>query len=114
MDTGKQPHKVFLEVAADRGAEYSCPEYGRLCKAHDFHEFTWRPLNFFQHHGYVTAAVDEIRKAEAKKRNLHKATSGAVLKAADGGRLTEKQQQALTKLGTGGFATAWRFKEVLR
>ncbi|CAO0821231.1 hypothetical protein DFAR_2210039 [Desulfarculales bacterium] len=29
-----------------------------------------------------------------------------MLKTADGGRLTEKQQQALTELETGGFATA--------
>ncbi|CAO0820661.1 hypothetical protein DFAR_170007 [Desulfarculales bacterium] len=40
----------------------------------------------------------------------------ALLKAANGGRLTEKQQQALTKLETGGFsvATTWRLKEILR
>ncbi|CAO0820373.1 transposase [Desulfarculales bacterium] len=25
VDTDKQPHEVFLEVAADRGAEYPCP-----------------------------------------------------------------------------------------
>ncbi|CAO0823135.1 hypothetical protein DFAR_340018 [Desulfarculales bacterium] len=29
-------------------------------------------------------------------------------------RLTEKQQQPLTELGTSGFATAWRLKEMLR
>ncbi|CAO0823488.1 hypothetical protein DFAR_3720006 [Desulfarculales bacterium] len=40
VDTDKQPHKVFLEIAADRGAEYPCPECGRLCKAHYFHEFS--------------------------------------------------------------------------
>ncbi|CAO0822766.1 hypothetical protein DFAR_3290014 [Desulfarculales bacterium] len=58
VDTDKQPHEVFLEVAADWGAEYSpCPECGRLCEAHDFHEFTWRPLNLFQHYCYVTARV---------------------------------------------------------
>ena len=289
VDTDKQPHEVFLEVTADRGAEYPCPECGRLCKAHDFHEFTWRHLNLFQHHCYVTArvprvdcpdhgtkqvkvpwtregsrftllfeqaamtlvrempvlaaariigvsdtrlwrvvqfyvaqalskmdlggvkavaldetaskrghnyvtvfidldrkqkpvifvtpgkgkgclvlfrrflrehgghhdniaevvcdmspaflaaicesfpganvtvdwfhvvqlfttAVDEVRKTEAKERKLPKATRWAVLKAADGGRLTEKQQQALAELETGGFATAtaWRIKEMLR
>ncbi|CAO0824168.1 hypothetical protein DFAR_440020 [Desulfarculales bacterium] len=38
MDTDKQPHKVFLEVAAKREAEHPCPRCGRLCKAHDFHE----------------------------------------------------------------------------
>ncbi|MFH1059690.1 MAG: transposase [Pseudomonadota bacterium] len=41
-----------------------------------------------------------------------------VLKAADGGRLTVKQRQAITELETGGFATAtataWRLKEMLR
>ncbi|CAO0820584.1 hypothetical protein DFAR_1710001 [Desulfarculales bacterium] len=26
-----------------------------MCKTHDFHEFTWRYLNLFQHHCYVTA-----------------------------------------------------------
>ncbi|CAO0824069.1 hypothetical protein DFAR_4040028 [Desulfarculales bacterium] len=29
-----------------------------------------------------------------------------MLKAVDGGRIIEKQQQALTELKTGGFATA--------
>ncbi|CAO0822396.1 hypothetical protein DFAR_3000005 [Desulfarculales bacterium] len=39
-----------------------------------------------------------------------------MLKAAHGGRLTEKQQQVLTELETSGFATttAWRFKKMLR
>ena len=289
VDASKQPHEVYLEVAADRGAEFPCPECGRLCKAHDFQEFTWRHLNIFQYHCYVigriprvdcpdhgtrrvkapwaregsrftllfeqaamtllrempvlaaariigvsdkrlwrvvhyyvaqalsrldlsgvkavaldetackrrhnyvtvfidldrkqkpvifvtpgkgkdclvqfrhflrkhggnhqniaevvcdmspaflaaigksfpsanvtvdwfhvvqlfTTAVDEVRKAEAKQHKLPKATRWAVLKAADGGRLTEKQQQALTELETGGFATAtaWRLKEMLR
>ncbi|CAO0824691.1 hypothetical protein DFAR_830001 [Desulfarculales bacterium] len=36
-----------------------------------------------------------------------------MLKAADSGRITEKQQQALTELEIGGFATAWRLKEIL-
>ncbi|CAO0823486.1 hypothetical protein DFAR_3720004 [Desulfarculales bacterium] len=44
--------------------------------------------------------------AEIKERKLPKATRWVVLKAADGGRLTEKQQQALTKLETSGFAIA--------
>ncbi|CAO0823224.1 hypothetical protein DFAR_3560001 [Desulfarculales bacterium] len=65
----------------------------------------------------VTTAVDEVRKTEAKERKLPKATCWAVLKAADDGdRLTEKQQQALTELEAGDFATAttWRLKEMLR
>lgn len=57
LDTDKQPHELHLEVAADRGARFACPVCGRLCKAHDFAEFNWRHLNFFQHHCTVTARV---------------------------------------------------------
>ncbi|CAO0823245.1 hypothetical protein DFAR_350005 [Desulfarculales bacterium] len=53
--------------------------------------------------------MDEVRKAEAKERNLPKATSWAVLKAADDGRLTEKQQQPLTELETGGLTGSNQF-----
>ncbi|CAO0821787.1 hypothetical protein DFAR_2650006 [Desulfarculales bacterium] len=49
-----------MEVAADRGAEYPCPECDRLCKAHDCHEFTWRHNSFFQHHCYVIARVSWV------------------------------------------------------
>lgn len=63
-----------------------------------------------------TKALDEIRKTEAKQHKLPKATRWAVLKAADGNRLTTKRQLALEELETGGFATAtaWRIKERLR
>ncbi|CAO0823354.1 hypothetical protein DFAR_3670011 [Desulfarculales bacterium] len=55
---------------------------------------------------FFTTAMDEVRKAEAKERKLPKAIRWAVLKAASDGRLTEKQQQTLTKLEIGGSATA--------
>lgn len=57
LDTDKRPNELHIEVAADRGARFACPDCGRSCKAHDFGEFTWRHLNFFQHHGYITAKV---------------------------------------------------------
>ncbi|CAO0823740.1 hypothetical protein DFAR_3850048 [Desulfarculales bacterium] len=60
VDTDKQPHEAFLEVAADRGDEHPCPECGRLCKAHDFQKFIWRHLNLCQHHCYVTARVPRM------------------------------------------------------
>lgn len=60
VDTSKQPHEVYLEVTAERGAEYPCPECGRLCKAHDFQEFTWRHLNIFQYHCYVTGRMPRV------------------------------------------------------
>jgi hypothetical protein len=37
---------------------------GRPSKAHDFAEFTWRHLNFFQHHCYITANVPRTDCAE--------------------------------------------------
>ena len=57
LETSKQPHELHLEVAADRGSLFPCPVCGKPCKAHDFAEFTWRHLNFFQHHCYITAKV---------------------------------------------------------
>lgn len=57
LDTGKHPHELHLRIAAERGARYPCPKCNTLCQAHDFKEFTWRHLNFFQHHCYVTAPV---------------------------------------------------------
>lgn len=57
LDIKKNPHELHLRIQADRGAEYPCPECGKMCKAHDFKELTWRHLNFFQHHCYLTAPV---------------------------------------------------------
>jgi len=57
LETTTQPHQLQLEVAADRGALFPCPTCGKPCKAHDFAEFTWRHLNFFQHHCDITAKV---------------------------------------------------------
>ena len=57
LETGKQPHELHLEVAADRGSLFPCPVCGKPCKAHDFAEFTWRHLNFFQHHCSITAKI---------------------------------------------------------
>ncbi|NTV15665.1 MAG: ISL3 family transposase [Desulfobulbaceae bacterium] len=57
LDTGKHPHELKLLISADRGALFPCPTCGNLCKAHDFKEMTWRHLNFFQHHCYITAPV---------------------------------------------------------
>ena len=57
LDTDKRPHELHLEVAAERGSSFPCPTCGKSCKAHDFAEFTWRHMNFFQHHCYITAKV---------------------------------------------------------
>jgi transposase len=57
LDMDKHPHVLEILLEAERGAEFSCPECGRRCKAHDFKEFSWRHLNFFQHHCLITARV---------------------------------------------------------
>src|ERR1700722_3822258 len=57
LETGKQPHELHLEVAAERGSLFPCPVCGKPCKAHYFAEFSWRHLNFFQHHCYITAKI---------------------------------------------------------
>jgi transposase len=57
LDTDKRPNELRIELAADRGALFPCPDCGKACKAHDFTEFTWRHLNFFQHHCTITAKV---------------------------------------------------------
>lgn len=60
LDTGKMPHELRLTIKAARGSEFPCPVCGKLCKAHDFKELTWRHLNFFQHHCYITAPVPRV------------------------------------------------------
>lgn len=60
LDTQKKPFHLFLEIGAERGTLYPCPQCGKLCKAHDFQEMTWRHLNFFQHHCYLRARVARV------------------------------------------------------
>jgi hypothetical protein len=57
LETGKQPHELHLEVAAERGSLFPCPVCAKPCKAHDFTAFSWRHLNFFQHHCSITAKL---------------------------------------------------------
>lgn len=61
LDTDKTPHELHLEVKAERGSKYECPECGKSCSAHDFEEKTWRHLNFFQHHCYIHASVPRVK-----------------------------------------------------
>ena len=64
LDTGKSPHELRLTIQARRGTRYPCPVCGACSPAHDFKEMTWRHLNFFQHHCYITASVPRIRCPE--------------------------------------------------
>ena len=57
LNTEVAPHELHLRVSAPRGSLFPCPECGQWCKARDFKEMTWRHLNFFQHHAYITADV---------------------------------------------------------
>jgi len=64
LDTDKSPHELRLTIQAQRGTRYPCPICGALCHAHDFKEMTWRHLNFFQHHCFITAAVPRVHCLE--------------------------------------------------
>ena len=64
LDVNKKPSELRLDIDADRGTLYPCPECGKPCKAHDFKEFTWRHLNFFQHHCLITARVPRVNCPE--------------------------------------------------
>jgi transposase len=70
LETDKNPHELHLEVKAERGAKYPCPECGQECSAHDFSEKTWRHLNFFQHHCYIHASVPRVKCPEHGLRRV--------------------------------------------
>ena len=71
LDTEKSPHELHLQVAAERGSLYACPECGKACPAHDFKEQTWRHLNFFQHHCFITAKLPRINCPEHKVKQVN-------------------------------------------
>lgn len=71
LDTSKSPHELRLTIAAGRGTLFPCPVCGKLCHAHDFKEMTWRHLNFFQHHCYITASVPRVRCSEHKVKQVN-------------------------------------------
>jgi transposase len=64
LDFEKGPKELHIRIGAERGSLYPCPECGKLCKAHDFKEFTWRHLNFFEHYCYLTAPVPRVKCEE--------------------------------------------------
>jgi transposase len=64
LETDQTPHELHLEVKAERGSRFPCPECGKDGSAHDFKDKTWRHLNFFQHHCYVHASVPRVKCPE--------------------------------------------------
>lgn len=64
LEMDKQPHELHLRIGVERGSQFPCPICGKKAKAHDFRESTWRHLNFFQHHCYLTAPVPRVRCPE--------------------------------------------------
>ena len=60
LDADKRPNELHLEVEAERGALFPCPECRHPSKAHDFASFTWQHLNFFQHQCFITARVPRV------------------------------------------------------
>ena len=120
---GKQTVKAFKAFldehggSADRIVEVVCdmsPAF--LAAVGETFENAAQTVDWFHVVQLFTTAVDEVRKAESKQLKLPDATRWAVLKAHDGGKLTDKQLAALCELEAGDFLTAqaWRIKERLR
>jgi transposase len=70
LDQTKHPNELLLEIRAERGALYPCPVCGKLCKAHDFQEMTWRHMDFFQHRCYLKARVPRV---DCDEHGIHRA-----------------------------------------
>jgi transposase len=63
LESSFDPVQRRLELRLDfeKGARFACPECGRGgCPVHDTSEKTWRHLDFFQHHAYLTARVPRV------------------------------------------------------
>ena len=39
LDAGQHPHVLEIQLRANRGASFSCPDCSKACKAHNFKEF---------------------------------------------------------------------------
>jgi hypothetical protein len=70
LDVVKRPNELHLEVVADRGALFPCPDCKRACKAHDFGSFTWRHLNFFQYECHLQVRVPRVRLPNGAVRQV--------------------------------------------
>ena len=92
LDTSSKPNTLTLDVAADRGSLYPCPCCGKACPAHDFKALTWRHLNFFQHHCFITAQVPRTKCEEHGVRRVN------VPWAREGSKFTLLFEQALLML----------------
>jgi transposase len=88
LDRDKRRNELHIELSADRGTLFGCPDCGKACKAHDFSDFTWRHLNFFQHHCYITARVPRTNCPEHGIKRI------AVPWAREGSRFTLLFEQA--------------------
>ena len=86
------PSVLHLAIEGERGALYPCPICGKLCKAHDYHEFSWRHLNFFQHHCIITAKIPRV---DCLEHGTHRIT---VPWARDGSRFTLLFEQVILLL----------------
>lgn len=113
LGKGKDTVKAFAAFLEDHGgkpgriAEVVCdmsPAF-LAATAETFANAT-QTVDWFHVVQLFTVAVDDVRKAESKQVKLPDATRWAVLKAHDGGKLTDKQATALAELEAGGFLTA--------
>ena len=106
LEHGGEPTRI-AEVVCDMSAAF-------LAAAVESFPRAAITVDWFHVVQIFTAAVEQVRRAEAHRCTLPKGARWASLKRPEA--LTEAQRQALEELETGGFATAeaYRAKEMLR
>lgn len=66
--------EVFISYA--RGSNFSCPECGRLCKAHDSVTHRWRYLDFLDYRCYITMDIPRTKCEDHGVRTLQETPWG--------------------------------------
>ena len=64
LDMATSPNELQLGVGTERGTQFQCAKCQQQCPTYDYQKKTWRHLNFFQHHCYVTAKVPRVNCPE--------------------------------------------------
>jgi transposase len=60
-DFDAEAHRLDIQIDFAPGSRFACPACGAAdCPAYDTERKTWRHLDFFQHHAYLTARVPRV------------------------------------------------------
>lgn len=75
IDSGLQesPDKskiLYIDIDFESGANFKCPQCGKLCPAYDSEVKRWRHMNFWQHATFLSARVPRVECPEHKVRQV--------------------------------------------